>query len=187
MIEKKEGNRMEQWWKKPYIKRRDWVLDSLEELSLTSEEAMLILLIDYLNEHNVLINHSVLANKLKKERNEIDDLLSKLTAKGYLEILYNHRKIEFSIDGLFSKDEQKPMQFDESLFHQFEEEFARPLSQVELKRLSDWMHTYNQKLIYYALRQAVIYDKHSFDYIEKILIEWKRKGVSAENIEEGVY
>ncbi len=178
---------MDKWWKSPYVNRRDWILHSLEELSLTSEEGLAILLIDYLNEHDILINHSVLANKLKKDSSEIDDLLSKLTAKGYLEIIYNNRKIEFCIDGLFSSDYQKNMQFDESLFHQFEEEFARPLSQMEMKRLSDWMHTYEQKLIYYALRQAVIYDKRNFDYIDKILMEWKRREISVQDIEEGTY
>ncbi len=180
-------NCMDKWWKNPYVNRRDWILHSLEDLSLTSEEGLAILLIDYLNEHDILINHSVLANKLKKDSSEIDDLLSKLSAKGYLEIMYNNRKIEFSIDGLFSLDCQKKLQFDESLFCQFEEEFARPLSQMEMKRLSDWMYTYEQKLIYYALRQAVIYDKRNFDYIDKILMEWKKREICAQDIEEGAY
>lgn len=173
------------WWKERYINRRDWVLENLEELTLNSEEALTILLIDFLNEHNLNISHGILAEKLKKSSDEIDNLLSTLTAKGYLQIGYQDKKIVFSIDGVFASQQEKTLAFDASLFDVFESEFGRPLSQIELQRMSDWMQMYDQKLIQYALREAVMYDKKSFDYIDRILMEWKKRDLSVQDIEDG--
>lgn len=71
-----------------------------------------------------------------------------------------------------------------TLFELFETEFKRPLTQVELMRLSDWSREYDQQLIIYALREASINKASSFNYIDKILCEWKRKGMTAEMYEE---
>lgn len=72
-----------------------------------------------------------------------------------------------------------------NLFELFETEFARPLSQREFQLLSDWSELYDEKLISYALREAVIYEKRSFDYIERILSDWQLKGMTAEQYESG--
>ncbi len=71
-----------------------------------------------------------------------------------------------------------------TLFELFEDEFKRPLTQVELMRLNDWSREYDQQLIIYALREASINKAFSFNYIDKILCEWKRKGMTAEMYEE---
>lgn len=71
------------------------------------------------------------------------------------------------------------------LFDTFESEFARPIAQVEVTRLGEWTIEYDKKLIYYALRESRIYDKKSFDYIQKILWEWKEKGFTSQDIESG--
>ena len=42
----------------------------------------------------------------------------------------------------------------------------------------------DSKLIEYALREAVIYEKMSFSYIDKILRDWKEKGYTAKMYEE---
>lgn len=42
------------------------------------------------------------------------------------------------------------------LFELFENEFKRPLTQIELQRLSDWSREYDQQLIVYSLREASI-------------------------------
>ena len=40
-------------------------------------------------------------------------------------------------------------------------------------------------MILYALYEAGVYDKRSLDYIERILAEWKRKGLTPADYEEG--
>ncbi len=173
------------WWNEKFISRRDYLLDHFEDLSLSCEECMAILLIDFMNEHNIPIAHGILANKMKLEEAQIDDLLSRLTQKGYLDIVYENKKIAFLIDGVFEDRANKTLSFDQSLFDVFESEFARPLTQPELQRLSDWLKQYEQKLILYALREALMYNKRSFDYIERILMEWKKRNYTAKDYEEG--
>ena len=56
---------------------------------------------------------------------------------------------------------------------------------MELQRLADWLNVYEQKLIGYALREALTYEHLSFDYIERILVEWKKRGLRPEDYEEG--
>ncbi|WP_259335095.1 hypothetical protein [Amedibacillus dolichus] len=90
---------MEKWWRERFIDRRAWILDHLEDLSLSSEEAMTILLIDFFNEHDMPVHHGVLANKLKLDMDQVDDLLARLGAKGYVSIETNHGEVQFCIDG----------------------------------------------------------------------------------------
>lgn len=175
---------MEKWWKQHWVNRRDYILEQLEDVALDATQCMTILLIDYFNEHQITISHGVLAQKLKVERDEIDDILTQLSAKGFLQIEYQNGHIHFDIDGIF-EEEQKGSRFDASLFDVFETEFARTLSSNEVQRLAQWLELYDQKLISYALREALTYDTKSFDYIERILEQWKSKGFHAEDYEEG--
>ena len=93
---------MEKWWNERFINRRDWILDHLKDLSLTIEETMVVLMIDFMNEHQIPITHGILADKLKKDSDEIDDILSHLSAKGYLALQFQNGKILFNIDGVFA-------------------------------------------------------------------------------------
>lgn len=173
------------WYKEKFIDRRNWILDHLDELSISAEETLVLLLIDFMNEYQISVSHQVLAKKLKKSDDEIDDILSRLSAKGFLNLELREGRIIFEIDGIFEGEQEKPIAMDTSLFDQYETEFGRPLSQMEMQRLAEWTNTYHQKLIIYALREALTYDKKSFDYIERILIEWKKRGLTPEEYEEG--
>lgn len=176
---------MEQWWNEHFINRRDYILDHFEDMSISCEECMAVLLIDFMNQHNIPISHGILASKMKMDNTAVDDLLSNLSQKGYLQITYKDKKIAFLIDGIFDTPKEKTIDFDQSLFDVYESEFARPLTQVELQRMSEWMSTYDQKLILYSLREAVLYDKRGFDYIERILMDWKKRNFTAQDYEEG--
>lgn len=91
---------------------------------------------------------------------------------------------ELKNNNLLKENKQINNQEKPTLFELFETEFKRPLSQMELQRLSDWSREYDQQLIIYALREASISQAFSFNYIDKILCEWKRKGMTAEKYEE---
>ena len=69
----------------------------------------------------------------------------------------------------------------------FETEFGRPLSQNEMKKISEWNHMYDKQMIIYALRTASAYQKMNLAYIDKILCNWREKNVSLEMIEAGKY
>ncbi len=173
------------WWREKFINCRDYMLDHLDELTMTSDETLLVMLIDFFNQHQIPVTHELLANKMKKNNEEIDELLSDLSTKGYVEIAFHAGKIIFEIDGVFKGANEKAISFDDSLFDLFESEFGRPLSQMEFQRLAEWLNIYDQKMIGYALREALTYEHLSFDYIDRILIEWKKRGFTAEEYEEG--
>ncbi|MEC1232721.1 DnaD domain-containing protein, partial [Bacillus paralicheniformis] len=67
-----------------------------------------------------------------------------------------------------------------NLYTVFEEEFARPLSPLECETLSIWLDQdhHDAQLIKQALKEAVISGKLNFRYIDRILFEWKKNGVS---------
>lgn len=61
----------------------------------------------------------------------------------------------------------------------FEEEFGRPLSGIECEQIRQWMERdgHPEWLIVEALREAVLANKYSFKYIDRVLYDWYRNRV----------
>lgn len=171
------------WYEQKYVNHRDWILDHLEFLGLSSDETIIVLLIDFMNQNHEEITMEALRRKTGQSMDELDRVISVLCAKKYLEIKASSRQVRFLLDGLFETDTARDEKImDASLFDAFESELARPLSSKEMERISEWNRTTDKKLILYALREASAYQKLSLNYIERILNEWKAKGVTAESI-----
>ena len=51
--------------------------------------------------------------------------------------------------------------------------------------ISQWTSEYEDKLIRYALREALVYDKRNIDYIDRVLWNWKERNFTCEQYEEG--
>ena len=71
-------------WNAPYMDRRTWILGELDHLNMSAEETLALLLIDYYNEQQQLITHEMIAQKIGKEADAVEELFSALSAKGYL-------------------------------------------------------------------------------------------------------
>ena len=57
---------MDEWnWNAPYVDRRTWILDHLKDLSIDSNETLVLLLIDYFNGIGQEISQEELAAKMK--------------------------------------------------------------------------------------------------------------------------
>ena len=67
------------------------------------------------------------------------------------------------------------------LFQHFEEEFGRTLSSIEYQRINQWLQEdhYSVDLIYLALKEAVINQAYSLNYIDRILLSWERKNITS--------
>lgn len=173
------------WYKKNFINKRDWILDHLELLGLDANETILVLLIDFMNDHQIPVSLEILHKKTGLNLDEVDKTVSTLCARRYLEIVASAREVRFVLDGLFETDTARSERIlDSSLFDTFETEFGRPLSNQEMTKISDWNRTTDKKLILYALRQASAYRHLSIAYIDKILDTWKTEGRTVEMIEE---
>lgn len=171
----------------PFFNRRNWILENLEELNLTLEESMVVLFIDYFNEFQRNVDIVSLSKKLNMDGEHVDRILNQLIQKGYLRIEAINRRMVYQLDGLYTHTEDaKPCDVNtyKTLFELYEQEFKRPLSQNESQIISEWISKYDLKAIEYALREAVIYEKMSFSYVDKILRDWKEKGFTAKMYEE---
>ena len=172
-----------EWWNQRFVQRRDFILDQLEKWNLNCNEIVMVLLIDYLNEHHLSISLEVMAEKMHLNMSEVDTLLQGLQEKGYVSMDIVDGRLCFMIDGLFQEPKQSSTTI--SLFDLYESEFGRPLSQSEMQRLSDMRSKYEEEMIVNALREASIHNCKKFDYIEKILINWQKRGFSAKDYAEG--
>lgn len=158
------------WYKQNYVNRRDWVLDNLENLQLSHFEALVVLLIDFCNVNDIPVNLEYLATKCHCETSDIDKVISILCSKNYLDIKAISKNIVFDLSRLFDSDTNKQQAENyASIFDLFESEFGRPLVADELTKINEWLKRYDSKLIIYALRQASMYQKVNFAYIQKVL------------------
>ena len=64
-----------------------------------------------------------------------------------------------------------------NLFNVFEDEFTRPLSQLEYQSIADLRNKYNDDLILYALKLSIKNGVRKLAYIESILNNWNAKGI----------
>ena len=64
------------------------------------------------------------------------------------------------------------------LYKTFENEFARPLSPIEIEQIQKWSEELkNNQLIREALKRAVLLGKHNFKYIDSIILEWQKNNL----------
>ncbi len=171
------------------------LLLNYKDLKLIEQE--LILVIYLLNENDVF-NPKKIADDLKLKLPIVLELVSSLEEKGILEVsvrkVNNIREDFIDFKNLYSKlsfliinenivkDEKK----EENLFDCFEKEFARTLSPVEYELINGWKEIgYSEEVIILALKEAVFNGVTNLRYIDKILYEWKKKGINTkEDVEK---
>lgn len=66
------------------------------------------------------------------------------------------------------------------LFQEFENSFGRALTPLEMQTLNHWIDSdkHSNELIQSALNEANSVDKLSFKYIDRILLNWKKKNIT---------
>lgn len=128
-----------------------------------------------------------IASRLTISETECTHVLKKLMQTNLLRIknvesndhkLTESYSLELLWDRLYSKSVEK-VEHDGSIYILFEQEFGRPLSPFEIETISIWLDEDLMKpsLIKAALRESVLMGKLNFKYIDRILREWKRKGI----------
>ncbi len=161
------------------------LLKNYRKLNISDSE--LIILIYLINTDNSF-NPKLIAKDLNFNLNEVMDIISSLTEKDILKIDIVNKKVReeiINLEGLYKKlgfvvvngeiKEDK-----KNIFDIFEKEFARTLSPMEYEHISRWQDEYNDELILLALKEAVFNGVNNIRYIDKILIEWNRKGIKNE-------
>ncbi|WP_010095860.1 DnaD domain-containing protein [Ornithinibacillus scapharcae] len=123
------------------------------------------------------------------DENQCSQILRKLIQRNLLKIERlenNHQQLSeaYSLEPLWEKlyqpvVEEKEESEDGSLFILFEQEFGRPLSPFEIETVNVWLDEDKiaPSLIKAALRESVLMAKLNFKYMDRILREWKKKGI----------
>ena len=87
-------------YQKRFFNRRNWILENISKLNLDSNEALLLLLIDYFNEYNEPSNINTLSKSSNLDKNVVDDTIASLISKGYLVLLTDSGQVIFNIDNI---------------------------------------------------------------------------------------
>ena len=175
---------MKQFWQESYFNRKNWLMENIVSLNLSEREFMLLMLISFFTEQNRLITTESLSAHSNLSIQDVDDCLSQLCLKQYLQVTFTNGIMSFNMDGIFQQKEKDVDAL--PIFQTFEQEFGRPLTQKELMMLSEWIRKYDDELIIYALREAAIYRKLNIKYIDTILSRWEKQGITVEKLVEDV-
>lgn len=163
-----------------------------KDLKITEKD--LILLIYILNEKEEIFNPEKIANDLNLKIPEVLEIIENLNNADILTIVTKKKNnlLEEIIDtsNLYKKlaylvinEEEKKKET--NIYDNFEKEFGRTLSPIEYELISGWLDTYSEEIINSALKEAVWSGVSNLRYIDKILYEWKKKGINnKEDIEK---
>src|SRR5699024_3202293 len=166
------------------------LLTNYVSIGLNEREVMTILHIHrFLQSHIDFHTPEELASCLTINEKECSNILRRLIQKGFLTIVETQNEQQqlsetYSLDPLWEKLFSPKMEKEENmpegtLFILFEQEFGRPLSPFEIEMINAWLDEDKiaPSLIKAALRESVLMGKLNFKYMDRILREWKRKGI----------
>lgn len=164
------------------------LLSSYKTLGLHEYDVMVLLQI-YRFQHklNEFPTPAEIASYLTITETQCMEILRKLMERNFLAIIQQKNEQGmlseiYSLDPLWQQlfSHKQSKEDDEgAIFILFEQEFGRPLSPFEIETINVWLDEDEMKpaLIKAALRESVLMSKLNFKYIDRILREWKRKGI----------
>lgn len=166
------------------------LITTYASLGLDEQDVMIILQIHrYLQKGTDFPTPEEISRHLTISEEQCVNKLRLLLEKNMIEIInYQNDQGKFSeaysLEPLWQRlllKEEESENEEGKLFILFEKEFGRPLSPFEIETINVWLDEEEMKpqLIIAALREAVLMGKLNFKYIDRILREWKRKGVKS--------
>ncbi|MCV2505670.1 phage replisome organizer N-terminal domain-containing protein [Melissococcus plutonius] len=143
----------------------------------------------YLNQLNELVGSETEAAKQKRlQRAKVDNVQTKSIQSpknvAQSKSIEKEKDIELEKDIETEINNNSPTQpniyiNNNSLFQAIEKNFGRQLSPIELETIADWKQQshYPDDLVLVALREAVLNQAYSLKYMDRILLDWERKGI----------
>ncbi|TFE03055.1 DnaD domain-containing protein [Jeotgalibacillus salarius] len=184
------------WIREGYTAIPVMLLKYYKKLNLTETECMLLIqLHTFIDKGNLFPTPDQIAERMTLTSSECLKIIQKLMKKNLLEINDGEEEIKtehYSMDSLwhailtlagqekFQETVEQTMSQQTDLYTMFEQEFGRPLSPLECETLAMWIDQdgHTPDIVKAALKEAVISEKLNFRYIDRILFEWKKKGIN---------
>ena len=180
------------------LKTHDFTIPQLlffkyQELNMTLEELHFIIYL--MNTKDLAFNPKKFSSDLGTSMPEVLELVNNLMNKDLLSLDLrkegNIRNEYLNLDKLYNKlsflviNEEKK-ESSTNLFDVFEKEFGRTLSPIEYELINGWLdNEFSEELVKAALKEAVYNGVSNLRYIDKILYEWKKKGIKTpEDVEK---
>lgn len=192
----KQPNRLHTWIEQGNVNISQLFFQFYKELKITDEEAMLIMHIHaYQQNGNTFPTPDEIGARMMATQTTVTTMLQKLMQQGFLAIEQEPGEDVLTerisllplwdrlLDCVFKErvEEQQTSQkeLEGEIFQLFEQEFGRFLSPMEIETISMWMDQdgHTPAIIRMALKEAVISQKISLRYVDRILFEWKKKNI----------
>ena len=158
------------------------------KLNITEEE--LIILICIINKGNKIVyDPGLFTEEIGMQPYKAMQILNDLSEKAILEIKVENnlsgKKEEYIyLDLLYNKlfniiiDKNHEATINTDLFTLFETELGRTISPMEVEIIKEWLHDGNsEELIKEALKEAIYNNARNLKYIDRILFNWRTKGI----------
>jgi DNA replication protein len=169
------------------------LLSNYNNLKISDKE--LIVLIYLINEKELAFNPKKIGKDLNMPIDNVLEVISNLTSNDIIAIEMhknnNVREEYITLEPLYNKLAFKVLNEEiksekTNLFDTFEKEFGRTLSPIEYELIGGWQSgEFSDELIILALKEAVYNGVFNLRYIDRILYEWKKKGIkNKEDIEK---
>ena len=173
--------------------------DNYKRIGIKDVDAMLLMnMIAFQANHNQFPTPGDFALRMDLSENEVSMILQRLMQFGLLRIKQSEDEKGmiyevFSLQPLWERlidevllsqtksEEVLEKESEGEIFKLFEQEFGRFLSPMESETITMWLDDDNHsvEIIRAALKEAVIAEKTSLRYIDRILFEWKKKNVKS--------
>ncbi|WP_100010818.1 DnaD domain-containing protein [Lentibacillus sediminis] len=165
------------------------LISNYASLGLTEQEVMVIMQLHrFLQQNNDFPTPYEISAGMTINEKECANILRSLIQKSFLAIEQqenSQQKISeaYSLNPLWEKlygpAPAEEGNMEGTIFLLFEQEFGRPLSPFEIETVNVWLDEdrISPSLIKAGLRESVLMGKLNFKYIDRILREWKKKGI----------
>ena len=180
------------------------LLKNYHRIGLQSEEFLFVLQLHMAQlEGDTFPDLQMIAMDMGIKQDQIFQILDRLVTNGFIKIettIVNGKKADgynlypiYDLLGEYLKTQEKKYEEKtqekeiQSVYQLFEQEFGRPLSSIEFQRIGQWLEEdhYQPEILKLALREAVLNQAYSFNYVDRILLSWERKNLrTKQQVEE---
>ena len=170
------------------IKERDIVISSIlfknyKKLNITDTEFIVLIYLMNDKEFNPKKISEDLNLKMPEVLTIIDSLSSKDIIKVGIRKINNIREEYVNFDNLMVSDNKEEKS--NNIFDIFEKEFGRTLSPMEYQIINGWLDDkMDEEVVVMALKEATYNGVSNLRYIDKILYEWRNKGLNTKELIE---
>lgn len=192
----KQPDRLQKWIEQGNVNISQLFFQFYKELKISDEEAMLLMHVHAFQQAgNHFPTPDEIGARMMCSQKSVTTMLQKLMQQGFIAIqqemandilsesislqpLWN-RLMDCVDEEVHSEKVHSLKEMEGQVFQLFEQEFGRFLSPMEIETISMWMDQdgHTPAVIRMALKEAVISQKMSLRYVDRILFEWKKKNI----------